>query len=435
MKIRRFFAKDMRTAINQVSSELGADAAILSSTKVNGGVEVVAATDYDDALLQARASSNKPDYHKEQGSQPTGFESGTETQLKSYLQQQQTDSTSRPATQPMNISTSDSTLSAASKAQASSENSAQLEQSFPSIEWSQEPTLLAMREELNLLRNLLQEQVSKIAWDKRKQDSPIAVALEQELLTLGLSNNIIEPIVAEAEFESDFECAWQRALALIAKQMDSGEDDIITKGGVIAFVGPTGVGKTTTLAKLAARHVLQYGSDSVALITTDSYRIAAHDQIKTFARLLQVPVHIANDAASVSQALKKYADKRLVLIDTAGMSHNDERMMQQIHCINDHRSIESYLVLSATAQNKVLQDAINLFKSFNLSGCVITKLDEAASLGEIISTIINNKLKIMYTTDGQRVPEDIRNARAHHLVSKMVWLTRNQSQHSDNQAT
>jgi len=293
-----------------------------------------------------------------------------------------------------------------------------------------------MREELNLLRNLLEEQVSQIAWDKQSQASPVKVALTREFKRMGLNESVYNDIFVQCENERDYECAWQKALALLSKKVMVGEDEILNRGGVVAFVGPTGVGKTTTLAKIAAKQVVKHGAESVAMITTDNFRIAAHEQIRTFGRILQVPVRMVDDEKSLRDALNHFADKKLVLIDTAGMSQHDERMNQLMQCLaHDNINIKHYLVLSATSQSSVLKDAIKLFSPLQLSGCMITKLDEAASLGEVISTIIEHQLNVIYTTDGQRVPEDIRIARAHHLVSKMVWLTRNRQQHTEQLAT
>ncbi|WP_144395188.1 flagellar biosynthesis protein FlhF [Pleionea sediminis] len=501
MKIRRFFAKDMRSALNQVSAELGPDAAILSSTNVNGGVEVVAATDYEEAMMQTRRTprssqsnaiedssrfSETPndDYHdpvemgrhanaKQEGTsnrysqnissrslsgriggesielnesrtnnnynEPASEPSQGESGLLKFLKQQEqkflnskreSKRTKEDRRDRLSVGRKQDDISEESLSNAflspAQHSEHPIEQPFPKIEWSQEPTLVAMKEELSLLRNLLQEQVSQLAWDKQSKISPIGVALKREFTNLGLSPSIIEPIGQMCESEQDFECAWQKGLALLAKKIMAGDDDILANGGVYALVGPTGVGKTTTLAKLAAKHVIKNGPESIGLITTDSFRIAAHDQLKTYGRILKVPVRIAGDEKTLKEALYHFNDKKLVLIDTAGMSQHDERMTQLMQCLSQgYRTIQNYLVLSATSQSSVLNDAIKLFRPFKLSGTLVTKLDEAASLGEIISTIIENRLRVVYTTDGQRVPEDIRVARAHHLVSKMVWLMKN----------
>lgn len=457
MKIRRFFAKDMRTALKQVAAELGPDAAILSSNQVTGGVELVAATDYDEAIIQARNDdfTSRP----QATSQPVANEgssagrvnnsaanaqkNATEAELKAFLEKTLK---LKPKSKAQTASTDEPLITDSSASHREDESyfessgyggsSSQASPAFPKIEWSQEPTLVSMREELNLLRQLLQEQMAQLTEEKQEKLSPIGAALRRELAQQGLHKGLIENLVQQCQTEQDYECAWQKSLALLSKQIVVGENEILERGGVVALVGPTGVGKTTTIAKLAAKQVLKHGAGSVALISTDSYRVAAHEQLKTFARILQIPVRTVNDEKDLRDALYHFADKKLVLVDTAGMSQRDERMSQQMQCLaSENIAIRHYLVLSATSQLQVLNDAIRLFKPFNLCGCVLTKLDEAASLGEIISTIIDNNLKVVYTTDGQRVPEDIRIARAHHLVSKMVWLTRQHHQDQHQQAT
>lgn len=470
MKIRRFFAKDMRTALANVTAELGADAAILSSTKVNGGVEVVAATDYEESLLHNPGTSqNKQSKESSSYSEAvaTDYEPDDVTVTLSSQQRASNSNTRNPQSntgtkkqstrsvvssllggnkdKKLNLGAGDMAFNGAQldnqrrSANQQSESWPEEESrfpAFPKVEWSQEPTLVAMREELNMLRSLLQDQIAKIADDKRLRESPTAVALEREMLKLGLDKAIIQAIIEQCESEQDYECAWQKGLALLAKSISVKDDEILTQGGVVALVGPTGVGKTTTLAKLAAKQVLKEGADSVALITTDNFRVAAHEQLRTYGRILQVPVRAVDDEKSFREALYHFSDKKLVLIDTAGMSQHDERMSQLMEVLsNDTVKIRNYLVLSATAQRKVLVEAIELFKPFKLEGSIITKIDEAASLGEVISTILSHNLPVAYTTDGQRVPEDIRVARAHHLVSKMVWLSRQPDQHWSSQAT
>ncbi|NVJ60319.1 MAG: flagellar biosynthesis protein FlhF [Gammaproteobacteria bacterium] len=478
MKIRRFFAKDMRTALANVTSELGAEAAILSSTKVNGGVEVVAATDYEESLLHKPSSNSQANNGQSKASKPSSYSEPVDSlddlddvtvtlssqresnkskvhQSKSLIESLLGQSKrSQSSSERLSSREDESSRLRATNNQATSsrgtksidnnyvdQNSGWPEEeqrfpSFPKVEWTQEPTLVAMREELNMLRSLLQDQVAKIADDKRLQESPTAVALEREMVKLGLDKPIIQSIIGQCDAEKDYECAWQKGLALLAKSIRVNEDEILTRGGVVALVGPTGVGKTTTIAKLAAKQVLKEGANSVALITTDNFRVAAHEQLRTYGRILQVPVRAVDDEKSFREALYHFSDKKLVLIDTAGMSHHDERMAQLMEVLsNDTVEIKNYLVLSATSQRQVLVEAIELFKQFKLEGSIITKIDEAVSLGEAISTILSHNLPVAYTTDGQRVPEDIRVARAHHLVSKMVWLSRQHENQWSKQAT
>lgn len=195
----------------------------------------------------------------------------------------------------------------------------------------------------------------------------------------------------------------------LANMLDNQGDDVVRQGGVVALVGPTGVGKTTTLAKLAARFAAHHGSDQVALITTDHYRIGAFEQLATYGKIMGCPVKQAQDMGELEQILYQFRNKKLVLIDTAGMGQRDMRLCQQLDDLtkNSRLPIRSYLVLPATAQRRVLQDAVVHFKRIPLSGAILTKLDESVSLSAALSVLIQSGLPLSYVTDGQRVPEDM----------------------------
>ena len=211
---------------------------------------------------------------------------------------------------------------------------------------------------------------------------------------------------------------------MLSKQFSTADNEILRRGGVFALVGPTGVGKTTTVAKLAALGAQKFGANNVALITTDSYRIGAYEQLNTYGKIIGCPVKQVKSAEELTEIFYHLRNKRLVLIDTAGMSQRDLRLTEQLNTLmrNSRVDIRSYLVLSATAQLEVQQEAIKQFKQVQLSGCIFTKLDECLSLGEIISVAIQNRLPIGYLTNGQRVPEDIRVANAEKLVNKANQL-------------
>jgi len=177
---------------------------------------------------------------------------------------------------------------------------------------------------------------------------------------------------------------------------------------------------------------MRHGQRHVALISTDNYRIGAHEQLMTYGRLLGVPVHMANNEQELDQLLHKLYDKKLVLIDTAGMSQRDVRLSEQFaHLGNNSSIIKSYLVLSANAQLATLDEAIKSFKKANLAGCIITKLDEAVSLGGMLSAMIKHHLPAAYVSHGQRVPEDLQPARARELVSEALERMKQHREPSD----
>ncbi|NJO12586.1 MAG: hypothetical protein HC872_03005 [Gammaproteobacteria bacterium] len=207
-------------------------------------------------------------------------------------------------------------------------------------------------------------------------------------------------------------------LGLLLKRIPVTDDGILEHGGVVAVVGPTGVGKTTTIAKIAARFALKHGAHHVALVSTDTYRIGAREQLLTYARILGVSMHVAQDATELANALAQLEMKKLVLIDTAGMSQRDLRLNEQFATLhNDHARIRVLLALSAAGEYSALEETVRVFERIRPSACVLTKLDEAASLGAPLSIAIRHGLAIAHLCDGQRVPEDL-----HPAYSRRAWL-------------
>jgi len=273
------------------------------------------------------------------------------------------------------------------------------------------------------MRELLQDQLGELAWHDKHRRSPIQAAVLRKMVNMGFSPTISNSFAKTITQTDDFESAWKQLKVNLCSAMPSAENNILTKGGIVSLVGPTGVGKTTSIAKLAARYVIEHGPESIALVTTDSYRVAAHEQLRTYANIMGISMRVADDALSLSAILDELADKQLILIDTAGISQRDKRLAEQMACLmNSGKSIDSYLVLSTTAQTRVLNEAIKTFSMIPLAGTILTKLDESVSLGESLGAVIDKKLKIAYITDGQRVPEDLHIADPAQLFDKAANL-------------
>jgi flagellar biosynthesis protein FlhF len=286
-----------------------------------------------------------------------------------------------------------------------------------------------MQNELRDLRGLLEQQMSSLAWGDLSRRDPLRAKLTRCLLELGLSPALCQRIAEAAGDHDDFENTWRHALALLAHSLPVDSTDIMEQGGVVALIGATGVGKTTTVAKLAARYALRHGCERVAMVTTDSYRIAAHEQLRTYGRILDIPVRVANNQEELEEALKLFADRDLVLVDTAGMSQRDVRLSQQFELIQGSApGIKTYLVLSTATHRAGLKEVVKAFGDVKLDGCILTKVDETTSLGGAISTAIENDLRIAYMSDGQKVPEDIHIARGHNLINRAVLIAQETNQ-------
>jgi len=278
-----------------------------------------------------------------------------------------------------------------------------------------------MSSEIQAVKKLLEQQLSGLAWGQNELAEPNKVNLIKRLMKLGLGWELSKQLVQEVDQDADQ--AWSFILQEIESLIPKVERDIIDSGGIVALVGPTGVGKTTTIAKIASRFVMRYGATELALITTDCYKIGAQEQLRTFADLIGVPVYVANTQGELYSLLDALNQKRLVLIDTAGMSQRDLQLSQQLtsgHLGAD--KVRNYLVLSAATQLNVMRDIVNSFGKVVLKGCILTKLDEALQLGNVITVLIESSLSMAYVSVGQKVPEDLQKVQPAELVDRAVML-------------
>lgn len=412
MKIKRFVADDMRSALRKVSETLGPDAVILSNNRLDEGIEIVAAIDYDESLI------NEPN-EKAVTDKVNPFISDDDDLAVSHVEQRNREAALDDVRYARNIP--------AAKINSSIEGPELFKESnfLPeqnSHLWTEEPAFMEMQSELKSLKGLLVNQLSSLSWGKEVQYHPLRARLLQRFMSLGLSPKLAKDISVNVKEDKDFESNWRLGLGELAHRIPIGQNEIIEKGGVVALVGATGVGKTTTIAKLAARYTLKHGPHRVALITTDNYRVAAHEQLRSYARIMGVPMRVTGDADSLREALDGLQDKDLILIDTAGMSQRDMLLSKQFAMLQAEGlpPIKTYLTLATNCQRGVLSEIGNKFTGINLAGCILTKVDETTSMGGAITVAIENNLPISYFCDGQQVPEDIHLARAHSIVSRSV---------------
>ncbi|VVO09047.1 flagellar biosynthesis protein FlhF [Pseudomonas fluorescens] len=409
MQVKRFFAADMRQAMKLVRDELGADAAIIGNRRIAGGVELTAALDYKLSALAPRVPNIEleDELRKTQSRIVTAqAELSLRGDGDSTINRQLFAGLPLTAAEPLIEPTFVEPPRPAPAPAAPSLD----QQAFDS-----------MRFELNGLRELLEVQLGSLAWTQLQGSRPQQANLWRRLQRIGLSGPLSRDLLAlTAEIEEPRQ-AWRMLLAHLARMIATPEIEPLEEGGVIAMVGPAGMGKTTTLAKLAARYVLKYGPQNIALVSMDSYRIGAQEQLKTLGRILNVPVTHLDPGQSLAQALEPLLRKRVVLIDTAGLQASDPALRMQLESLAG-RGIKSknYLVLATTSQKQVLTAAYHSYKRCGLAGCILTKLDETASLGEVLSLAISHQLPVAYLTDGPRIPDDLHLPRRHQLVSRAV---------------
>jgi flagellar biosynthesis protein FlhF len=492
MKIKRFFATDIRQAMRMVKEELGADAVIMSNRAVDGGIEIVAARDFDEqsihTKLQEQAAVQAPepivknvvfpldetkkplqaahnqkaddtaaiakqpsvaqnladkpqeqpiakvsDLHLKRGVLPN-FEAAKK---RLQLENERKNAAALAATQPARKFTSPY-VGYAEKTQliraAESETNAvtpapaiKKEVLTNFITQDQQPTasdtslLMEMNKELKQLRSAMDAKFANISWALNPQGSSPRNDLLQRLTNMGISKRLGNALFNQLTEENNAELAFVKAQEMLSQAMPIANDNLLETGGIVALVGPTGVGKTTTIAKLAAKFILKHGSNQVALITTDNYRIGAHDQLNTYGRILNVPVRVASCGDDLKNIINSFANKRLILIDTAGMCQRDMKLVEQINTLQQNDlPIRSYLVMSAATEYKAMKEVIKAFSVFEPQAAILTKLDEAVMIGSAISSIIEHNLPLAFIADGQQVPEDFHSANARALIEQCV---------------
>lgn len=485
MKIKRFFAEDIRQAMRMVKEELGADAVIMSNKSVDGGVEIVAARDFDEQLIQsklqkqaaeqqppapARATKkiDLPDFEADKNRLhvlsssrkqhadgfvadrpsersprfPTERDTSASTGSRAHRFLTDSETSTVPASrrnidqyvgyaekvhlrgnlETVTAKTASSSIRPTTSPAAQAEKERLYYQANKAAEKKEAPSdnlLMEMSKELKSLRAAMDSKLSSVSWAHNSQTNPVRADLLQRLAGMSISRKLSVKIADRFANHSDPELVFTQAQELLAKVLPIADDDLLQHGGIAALVGPTGVGKTTTVAKLAAKFILKHGPRQVALITTDNYRIGAHEQLSTYGRILGVPVRVASSAAELCNLINGFADKRLILIDTAGMSQRDMKLVEQIDTLQQSgQAIKSYLVMSAATEYKAMNEIIKAFQVFEPQASILTKLDEAVTIGSAISSIIEHNLPLSCITDGQQVPEDMHSPCARTLIAQ-----------------
>jgi flagellar biosynthesis protein FlhF len=418
MKIKRYTAASMRAALALVRAEQGPDAVILSSRRGDDGIEVIAAVDYDEALfVDAKRQSTAPAIAPP--SRDASPAPVTVTQAAPIAPAKPT--AARPAA-PAAVNTARPAAAAPVAAPPAAPAPARSvpAQAAPRATPATNSGYSAMQRELQDMRRLLETGLAGMTWNDKRSREPLKTRVLEELTAMDIAPDVALSLAELTPSRTSLDNPSHIPLALLAKHLPIINDPTCVAGGITAVVGPTGAGKTTTIAKLAARWCMLHGSQDLALVSTDGYRIGAREQLMTYARILGAPMHAANGAKELARVLERLKDKKLILIDTAGMGPRDVRLTEQLAALKYGASrARVLLALPAQAEGQALDEIVCAFVRVKPAGCILTKVDEAASLGAALSTVLRHHLKVAYVCNGQRVPEDLH---ASHL--KRIWLVR-----------
>ncbi|HUL93783.1 MAG TPA: flagellar biosynthesis protein FlhF [Burkholderiales bacterium] len=368
MNVRKFVGNTSRAALQSVKRELGADAVVLSNRSVEGGVEITA----------IRADALQVAEH--------GGVAGPAPGARAHAAASQPVSSPQPAS--------------------------------PSGELS-----AGMVSEIKALRGVLEEQLGGLVWGDIRRREPLQASLMRELLRAGFGPGLARFVTENLPAGSDAAQGLRWVQATLTRNVQCPpEDDIVARGGVYALLGPTGVGKTTTTAKLAARCAVRYGADRLALLTTDTYRIGAQDHLRVYGKILGVQVHAIADAEDLRAVLGDLSGKHMVIIDTVGMSQRDKRVTEQLAMLcGAGAKVERLLLLSACSSADVLDESVRSYRGEDgLAGVILTKTDEAVTTGGALDVIIRHRLKLQYVANGQRVPEDLHAPNRDYLVHRAL---------------
>jgi flagellar biosynthesis protein FlhF len=383
MKMHKYTAPDMRTALRKVRAEHGPDALILWTRRTAGVVELTVATDPEamanaEILTQARRAV------------------GADTVA------MPTRSASRPAVVPP-VGIPPGVLP-------------------PAVAGSP-----AIDSELRSLRHLLETQLAALAWNDLTRRAPVKAALMREFASLGLDRELGAALLEGVTSDDELERARQQGLAALCDRLKTIDDRWTTQGGVLSLIGSPGSGKSSAMAGIAARWVLRNGPNGAVLVSAGDPRFGAFEQLARLGRLLGIPTYQVEEIEALPALLARLGEQRLVLVDTGAVGlrsddRNDDPGLEErnLSILRSAGSIAA--ILPATLQATAARQLALRYARAGVTACIATRLDEAASLGGLLSAVITAGLPLAYVTDGTSLPDDLRPARADDLVALAVAL-------------
>jgi flagellar biosynthesis protein FlhF len=404
MLVRKFYASSSRHALRLVRDALGGEALILSNRRTAHGIEIMAVA-------------------------PQEVEAVTQTALPAHAERPVQAADAPPSESPALPEAAGQPERGPSEQYSARQDPARYDSArSDAAPWRADdgPRRDAAPDyelvhEVRLLRALLEGQLSALAWGDLKRRDPAKGEVMRRLLGAGFSPALSRELIAELPDGLDLARAMRLMKAAMQQRLHTAAPDagLVDDGGIIALVGPTGVGKTTTVAKLAAECAIRHGAAKLALVTTDTYRIGAVDQLRIYGKILGVPVFAIRNESDLRATLEELHSRHLVLIDTVGMSQRDRRLADQVALLSGStRRVRRVLLLSAVSQANVLEDVVRAYRGDDLAGCILTKVDEALTLGAPLDALARHGLKLHYVANGQRVPEDLHQPNTLYLIER-----------------
>ena len=459
MEIKRIKADTIHDAIRKVRDELGAEAVVLSTEKTSQGVEIIAALDFDPSALEKKLAAPSqtqklPDLQAIEESITNATEKAITQQLSEHrpekdleeqisqinesivrlqitVNQDRTETFNKLSGKIDELQTSlENKYIEQQKARTENfkilqEQISQLRNEFSdyvtSLYPSEMDSIAQIHEEIGDLKNVLGCQTKLLDWAKWAKSNPRGISLVTRLVNAGFGVNLSKKLISSIGDIDSLEAAWLKSVELLTTGIKRSDWDFMQHGGVIMALGRTGVGKTTTLAKLATKYVIQHGPENVVFINLDDHHVGSYDQLDTYAKILNVPVYRYNNSENMRYLLKVIRSKSLVLIDTAGMNKPDENIEKFAEGLSKNKIMANKLLLmSANTQLHNLKEVVASYTNCIPNGCIITKTDESSQLGNVLTVAIEDNLPIWFETFGQKIPDDITEVEPASLMQRAI---------------
>jgi flagellar biosynthesis protein FlhF len=452
MEIKRIKEKSIHDAIQKVREELGPEALILSTEKNRNGVEIIAALDFDAAVLEEKLAETN---HQTTTAHSQPFVSEevlsdaieksleklfsaqmnkiSETivnfQVESNLERNKIYDSLNQKIDKLNKSVEEKYID---QQRARTENFSVLQKQVTQLRDDfndymtcalpdEMTSIMQIHEEIGDLKDVLGCQTKLLDWDKWGKNNPSGISLISRLVNAGFGVGLSKNVMSNISDITDNEIAWRNVIELLTTGIKTPEINVQQEGGVVMALGRTGVGKTTTLAKIATKYVIENGPNNVVFINLDDKRVGGFDQLDTYGRILGVPVYRFDGEENMRSILKIIRSKALVLIDTAGMTEPGEEIERFINNLSRNKvNVHKLLLMSANTQLHNLKEIVAGFRKCQPDGCVITKTDESSQLGNVITVSIEDDLPVYFETYGQQVPEDISNVEPSSLIQRAI---------------